>query len=86
MGVDAEVVFEGPVVENVGLRSRLYVFQGFGQVGEEAPDALFENTLALRVNRLLNVKIDAAVLYDADVSRDVQLKEVVAVGLTVDLL
>lgn len=86
MGVDAEAVFEGPVLENVGLRSRLYVFQGFGQVGEEPPDALFDNTLALRVNRLLNVKVDAAVLYDADVSRDVQLKEVVAIGLTFDLL
>lgn len=86
VGVDAEAVFEGPLLENVRLRSRLSAFQGFGQLGDTAPDALFENTLTLTVNRLLNVTLDAAALYDADVTEDVQLKEVLAVGLSFSLL
>ena len=85
-GLDAEAVYEGPLVENVRLRSRLSTFQAFGAVGEAAPDALFENTLVLKVNRLLNVTVEAAALYDADVSADVQFREVLAVGVSFDLL
>jgi hypothetical protein len=85
-GVDAEAVFEGPLVENVRLRSRLSAFQGFGQLGETAPDALFENSLVLKVNSLLNVTLDATALYDGDVSEDLQFRESLAVGVTFDLL
>ena len=85
-GVDAEVALERQVMENVTLRSRLAAFQRFGQIADEAPDAVFENVLLLKVNSLLNVRIDAAALYDADVSSDVQLREVLSVGVSVALL
>ena len=85
-GVDLEAVYERRVMENVTLRSRLATFQGFGQIGEQAPDALFENGLILKVNDLLNVTLDAAALYDADISPDVQLREALSVGLSVVLL
>ena len=85
-GVDVEAVYEREVMDGVTLRSRLTSFQGFGQIGDEAPDVLFENGLILKVNSLLNVTIDAAALYDADISRDVQLREALAVGLSVTLL
>ena len=86
VGIDAEVGIEREVMENVILRSRLYGFQAFGQIGNEAPDVLFENTLVLKVNDLLNVTIDGAALYDADISGDLQLRESVAVGIAVALL
>lgn len=86
VGIDAEVGIEREVMENVLLRSRLYGFQAFGQIGNEAPDVLFENTLVLKVNDLLNVTIDGAALYDADISGDLQLRESVAVGIAVALL
>lgn len=85
-GLDAEVGLDRELMENVRLRSRLSAFQAFGQVGDEAPDVLFENVLLLKVNSLLNVRLDAAALYDADVSPDVQFREVVSVGVSVALL
>ncbi len=85
-GIDLELAFEREVMENVTFKSRLAAFQGFGQIGDQAPDALFENVLILKVNDLLNVTVDAAALYDADISQDIQLREVVSVGLAVDLL
>ena len=85
-GVDAEVALERRLMENVTLRSRLAAFQRFGQIAEEAPDAVFENVLLLKVNSLLNVRVNADALYDADVSPDVQLREVLSVGVSVALL
>ena len=85
-GLDLELALEREVMENVTFKSRLATFQGFGQIGDQAPDALFENVLILKVNDLLNVTVDAAALYDADISQDVQLREVVSVGLAVDLM
>lgn len=86
LGVDAELLFERGLMENVRLRSRLYGFQAFGQIANQAPDVLFENTLVLKVNDLLNVTLDAAALYDADISGDLQLRESLAVGVALDLL
>ena len=85
-GLDAELGLDRELMENVRLKSRLSAFQAFGQVGDEAPDVLFENVLLLKVNDLLNVRLDAAALYDADVSPDVQFREVVSVGVSVALL
>ena len=86
VGADLETVYERGLMENVRLRSRLTAFQGFGAIGEQAPDLLFENGLVLRVNDLLNVSLDASALYDRDISRDLQLREAVALGVTFDLL
>lgn len=85
-GLDAEAAYEREVMDNVTVRSRLVTFQGFGQIGQEAPDALWENGLVLKVNDLVDVTIDATALYDADVVRDVQLRQALSVGLSVDLL
>ena len=84
-GLDALLRFQKEVLENVSFRSRLssfYAFQGFA----DAPDVLWENGLVMTVNKLLNVTIEGALLYDADVSDDVQLKEVVQVGISYQLI
>ncbi len=85
-GIDVDLLLEREVVDNVTLRSRLATFQSFSQIGTAAPDALLENLLVLKVNNVLDVTIDAAVLYDADISPDVQLRQALSVGLAVDLL
>ena len=85
-GLDLGAAFEREVFENVTVRSQLNVFQGFGQFGQEAPDVLFENVLLLKVNDVLNVTLDAAALYDADVSDDLQLREVLSVGVSLGIL
>lgn len=85
-GLDAELILERDLMENVSLRSRLAGFQGFGQIGQEAPDVLFENVLLLKVNDVLNVTLDADALYDADVSEDLQFREALSLGISVGLL
>ena len=85
-GVDAELGLERALMENVLLKSRLTAFQAFNQVGDQAPDVLFENTLTLKVNDLLNVTLDAATLYDRDVTDEIQLRESLAVGVSFVLL
>ncbi|MDX1420230.1 MAG: DUF3078 domain-containing protein [Rubricoccaceae bacterium] len=85
-GLDAEVRVERALMENVLLRSRLGLFQSFTEVGDAAPDALWENTLTLKVNDLINVNVEGVLLFDRNVSEDVQLKEVLSVGLALALL
>ncbi|PAP77416.1 DUF3078 domain-containing protein [Rubrivirga marina] len=85
-GVDGEAGIDRKIMDNVRLQSRLSMFQAFGQVANQAPDVLFETVLLLKVNSLLNVRVDAAVAYDADVSADVQLREVLALGVSVPIL
>ena len=85
-GLDAELRYRRPVFENVTLSSRLLAFQAFNQVGDQAPDVLFENRLTMQVNPVLNVTLDAAALFDRDVSEDLQLRQTLAVGLGFTLL
>ncbi len=85
-GLDSELRYRREVFENVTLSSRLLAFQAFNQIGNEAPDLLFENRLSMKVNSFLNVTLDAAALYDRDVTEDVQLRQSLAVGVAFSLL
>ena len=85
-GVDAELGLERTLMENVRLQSRLFAFQAFNQVGDAAPDVRFETTLTLTVNDLIDVTLDGAALYDRDVTDRLQLRESLAVGVSVSLL
>ncbi|WP_412063241.1 DUF3078 domain-containing protein [Rubrivirga sp. IMCC45206] len=84
-GIDAAISVDREIMENVTLRSSLTAFESFSGF-DEAPDVLFENALLFKVNDLLNVRLAADALYDADVSPDVQLRETLSVGLTLALL
>ncbi|MEO0560244.1 MAG: DUF3078 domain-containing protein [Bacteroidota bacterium] len=81
-GLDAGAKLTREIVPNVLLKSRLGAFQAFNQVGNVAPDVIWENTLAMKVNEFLNVTLDTATLYDQDISSDLQLKQVLSVGVS----
>ena len=85
-GLDAALKLTREIFPNVLLKSRLGAFQAFNQIGDEAPDIVFENTLAMKVNAFLTVNLDTTTLYDRDVSADLQLKEVLSVGLSFVLI
>ncbi|MGB3544304.1 DUF3078 domain-containing protein [Rubrivirga sp.] len=85
-GLDVELALEQELMENVVLRSRLSSFQAFNQVASDAPDVLFENVLLLKVNDVLNVSLDGAVLYDADVSPDAQFRQALSIGMAFGIL
>ncbi len=85
-GLDVELALTRQLMDNVSLKSRLSAFQAFTQVASDAPDVLFENVLLLKVNDIIKVTLDGAVMYDADVSEDIQLRESLSVGVAFGLL
>ena len=86
VGLDAELRVVRPLMENVLLSSRLSAFQAFNQVGDTAPDVLWENRVVLTVNPILNVTLDTGTLYDRDLSDELQLRQSLAVGVGFSLL
>jgi hypothetical protein len=84
-GLESLVEARRELFENVLLESRLGVFQAFSGF-EEGPDAYWENTLTMRVNDFLNVTLAAEALYDRDVTEKIQLREVLAIGISFVLL
>jgi hypothetical protein len=85
-GMDALVEAWGEPFENVRVRSRMSLFQAFTSFAEAAPDLMWENTAQVRLNRWLQVSVEATALYDSDVSARIQLKETLAVGIAFTLL
>jgi hypothetical protein len=71
---------------NVFLTSRLSVFEAFNQFNEAAPDIVFENVLQLKVNDWLNTNIEFVALYDKDTIDEIQLKEVLSIGVAIAFL
>ncbi|MEM6783390.1 MAG: DUF3078 domain-containing protein [Bacteroidota bacterium] len=84
-GVDGLVQARRQIMENVLLTSRLSTFYSFSETGV-APDFLWENTLLMKVNDFLNVTLEAALQYDENFSEDLQLKQVLSVGVSYALL
>lgn len=85
-GLDAEINVVKELVRNVRLESRLGVFAAFNQLGDNAPDTIFENALIMTVNDVLNVNLNVVTLFDRDVSEDIQIKEILALGVSFKLL
>lgn len=85
-GIDALFEARGEVLQNVHVQSRLAVFQAFTDFAEATPDLLWETVAVLRVNRWLSVNGEFAALYDRDVLDRVQLKQVLALGVSVIVL
>ncbi len=81
-GLEAGAKLTYEIAPNVLLKSRLGAFQAFDQAGNVAPDIIFENTIAMKVNEFLNVNLDTAMIFDQDISSDLQLKEVLSVGVS----
>ncbi|MEL6445045.1 MAG: DUF3078 domain-containing protein [Bacteroidota bacterium] len=84
-GVDALIQARREIAENVLLTSRLSSFYSFSET-DAAPDFLWENTLLMKVNDFLNVSLEGALQYDRNFSEDLQLKQVLSVGVSYALL
>ena len=80
-GLESYTEFAGTLAKNVDFASKLLLFASVNQPGR--PDALLETLVTLRVNQWLQVKFEHVVLYDADIRRAVQMKEVLSVGFSV---
>lgn len=85
-GLDFVLEAQREIVENVTWQSRLGAFQAVNQLGDTAPDTIWENNIAMKVNDFLNVNLGFVTLFDNDVSEDLQLKELLSLGVSFSLL
>jgi hypothetical protein len=84
-GAELNNVLDIQLMENVHWRSTLNVFFSFNET-ETPPDVTWENNVSLRVNDWLSTELEFVALYNENVSDAVQIKEVLSVGVTFNLL
>lgn len=84
LGLESRTRVNREVFENVVLKSTLGLFAAFNQ--EELPDALWENLVVMQVNRWMSVGIEFVTLYDRDIDDEVQIKEVLSLGVSVVII
>ncbi len=83
-GLESVTRVDREIFQNVRLQSELSLFAAFNQV--DLPDFIWANIVTMQVNPWLGVNFEVTTLYDRDVSRDLQFKEVLSVGMTVVLI
>ena len=86
VGLDLAVHAQRQIMENVVWTSRLGAFQAVNQFGNSAPDTIFENDIAMKVNDFLSVNLGVVTMFDRDVSQDLQFKELLSLGVSFTLL
>ncbi len=84
VGLESFTEVDKEVFENVFYKAKLSLFASFNR--PKKPDALWENLITMKVNRWLNVSFEFVTLYDLDITSEVQLKEVLSVGVSFILL
>lgn len=83
-GFEARTDIDYDVMENVHYASSLGLFAAFNK--PETPDIIWDNELALTVNRWLKTNIQASLLFDRDQSPHPQIKELLSIGLAVKFI
>lgn len=84
-GAEFASSFDRRLTENIRYRSQLNVFFSFNQT-EDPPDARWDNTLNLKVNDWLSTDLQFVALFDRDITRAIQLKETISVGVSFTLI
>jgi len=84
LGTELTTDIDKEIFENVSLKSRLGLFLTFNQ--PEPPDILWENLITMQINKWLNVTLEFVSLIDRDISQDIQVKEVVSIGVVLNIL
>ena len=72
------------VFRNVRIQSSLRLF--LGTFHSRGIDMTWETLVRMKVNRWLSTDFEVTVLFDRDISRNVQVKEILSVGISVDIL
>ncbi len=83
-GLSGLILLDGVMFTNVHMHHSLQVFASFNQAG--TPDMLSETLITMKVNRWLQVNVEYTAQLDRDVSRSIQMKELISLGFTVSLL
>jgi hypothetical protein len=83
-GVESETSFDRVVLPRTRFKSSLTLFQAFKAL--EWPDMYWETLLEIQANQWLTTNVSAVFVYNADVSSELQIKEVISVGISFTLI
>lgn len=84
LGLESRTELDREVFENVRVQSTLALFAAFNK--PDMPDLLWENLIAMQVNSWLSVNFEVDTLYDRDISNLLQVKEVLALGISIVII
>ena len=83
-GLNVLFLVDQEIFNNVHLKHSLSLFAAFNQ--SSLPDLISETLVTMTVNRWLQVNLEYTALLDRDVSKSLQMKEVVSLGFALNLL
>ncbi len=76
--------FNAKIMENLLFKSGAEMFTNF--MGFESIDAKLDSTLTAKINEFVNVNFNIVLMYDRDLSKAMQLKESLSIGITYNFL
>ena len=84
-GAELAGTVDREIFDNVRYKSSANVFLSIGQI-EEPPDLIWENYIIMKVNSWLTTNLEVTALFDENTTDAIQIKEVLSLGVTVDLI
>jgi len=84
IGVESVTAVDREIFKNVQVQSTLTLFKAV--VEPEPVDVIWETLITMRVNSWLNVGFEWVNIYDANRSEAVQIKEVLSVGISFEII
>lgn len=83
-GLDLAFQFDAKLLENLLFKSLTDTFTNFTTF--DAIDIKLDNNLTAKINEFVNVNLNFVILYDKDLSKGVQMKETLSLGVTYNFL
>ncbi len=83
-GIESQTQLTREIFKNVIYKSTLSLFAAFNNA--DKPDAIWENLLTMKVNDWLQTNLEVILMFDDDVKKEIQLREVFSVGVAFTLL
>lgn len=80
-GLNVGISFTKTLAPNVNLNSQFESFSNL-QVSLKSTDFIFRNEITGKINDFMNTNFQFAVMYDDDFSDELQVKQVLSVGIT----
>ncbi len=85
VGAEIAGTIDREIASNIRYKSSATVFFSAGQI-EEPPDVVWENYFIMQVNSWLTTNLEVTALFDENTTDAIQLKEVLSLGVSLDLI
>ena len=84
-GAEYALDVDQAITDDIRYKSSFNAFFSFNQ-SEDPPDVLWANLLQLKVNDYISTELEVTLLYDKNVDDQIQLKEVLSIGVSFNLI